>query len=195
MGNDWVTLQPWSYVQRSFWWLERPHMWKVCLQVWERSMSRMWKNRRFWKLPIARGCWWWTGRVAVKEINRYREWTRSCLVAWFWYICMLIWDLVKSCLLAKRIGTATFLCIPIVNQFLNIFRYFTITFILRHVHAKIRGKLARAIFESSSSSSKISLNILYFWYYGISFTSPTWAGPGWFIKQLTFSKSTVNISS
>ena len=32
---------------------------------------------------------------------------------------MLIWDLVKSCLLAKRIGTATFLCIPIVNQFLN----------------------------------------------------------------------------
>ena len=25
----------------------------------------------------------------------------------------------KSCLLAKRIGTATFLCIPIVNQFLN----------------------------------------------------------------------------
>ena len=32
---------------------------------------------------------------------------------------MLIRDLVKSCLLAKRIGTATFLCIPIVNQFLN----------------------------------------------------------------------------
>ena len=51
--------------------------------------------------------------------SRYREWTKSCLVAWLWYICMLIWDLVKSCLLAKRIGTATFLCIPIVKQFLS----------------------------------------------------------------------------
>ena len=34
-----------------------------------------------------------------------------------------------------------------------------------------RGKLARAIFECSSSSSKISLSILYFWYHGISFIS------------------------
>ena len=99
-------------------------------------------------------------RISTK--TGYREWTKSCLVAWFWYICMLIWDLVKSCLLAKRIGTATFLCIPIVNQFLNnsfvkrigtaallhFIPIFYLTFILRHVHAEIRGKLARAIFES-----------------------------------------------
>ena len=98
---------------------------------------------------------------------------------------MLVWDLVKSCLLAKRIGTATFLCIPIVNQFLknsfvkcigtaallHFIPIFTITFILRHVHAEIRGKLARAIFESSSSSSRISWSILYVWYRGISFIS------------------------
>ena len=106
---------------------------------------------------------------------------------------MLIWDLVKSCLLAKRIGTATFLCIPIVNQFLNnsfVKRIGTaallhfIPIFYHNIHFKactcgIRGKLARAIFESSSSSSKISLSILYFGIMGsrsylvrISFTSP-----------------------
>ena len=74
---------------------------------------------------------------------------------------MLIWDLVKSCLLAKRIGTATFLCIPIVNQFLNnsfvkrigtaallhFIPIFTITFILRHVHGEYAASW-RVLFSS-----------------------------------------------
>ena len=33
------------------------------------DLTRMWKNHRFWKLLIALGCCWWTGRVAVQEID------------------------------------------------------------------------------------------------------------------------------
>ena len=117
---------------------------------------------RSWEEKAAPLTWidLWTGFLGLgfglfrRASVSSREWTKSCLVAWFWYICMLIWDLAKSCLLAKRwvaLGLLVCLCVGLFGWlvglvFLCVFVCFWCFFLFACLFACLFGWLFCCLF-------------------------------------------------